>query len=120
MRITYKFYACIFATVMVSACSTPEYQSVERTCSAKYRAEIPTNFVQQTYNATRSRQVPTGQTTCMRFGNIIDCQQTMRTEFYTEPAVRTVDTNRARRESRIRSCTWQTCRERFGNNECRA
>lgn len=83
-------------------------------------AQIPARFEQEMYNQTQTRQVPTGQTTCTGFGNTVSCQQVMRTEYYTIPAVRTVDRNAPMRNSLIKNCAQTLCSQQYGNLECKA
>lgn len=82
-------------------------------------SEIPPIFQQEMYNQTHTRQVPTGQTTCTGYGYSVSCQQTMRTEYYTLPAVRTVDINESRRNSKIQACAQTACFQQYGNAECK-
>jgi hypothetical protein len=100
-------------------CGTPEFQAERSTCTATWMANIPPRYEQEIYNQTQSRQVPTGQTTCVTTGNIVTCNQVMRTEYYTVPAVRTVDRNKPRRDVQIDACTRQACLARYGNAECK-
>ncbi|KIN72303.1 hypothetical protein Z949_1476 [Sulfitobacter guttiformis KCTC 32187] len=46
--------------------------------------------------------------------------QQMRTEFYTVPAVVTVDRNKRRRDAQINQCIQRSCLEKFGNLACKA
>jgi hypothetical protein len=101
------------------ACSTPEFQAERSSCTATWMSNIPPRLEREIYNETRTRQVPTGQTTCVTTGNIVTCNQVMRTEFYTVPAVRTVDRNKPRRDAQIDDCTRRACLARFGNAECK-
>lgn len=91
-----------------------------RGCRAKFMAQIPARYEQEFYNKSQSRQVPTGQTTCTGYGNVVNCQQVMRTEYYTVPAVRTVDRNASMRDALIKRCAETTCHQQYGNLECKA
>jgi hypothetical protein len=95
-----------FAVVLAS-CSSPEFRQEEGVCTANFMRQIPPRFEQEMYNQIQSRQVPTGQTFCSGFGNMVTCNQTMRTEYYSVPAVRTVDRNKSRRDAqRVMPESW--------------
>lgn len=106
-----------FATLL-AGCGTVEYQATRNACAAEWQSKIPPRFEQEFYNRRESRQVPSGRTTCTGFGNFIQCTESMRTEYYTVPAVRTVDRNQARRDAQIRMCTQSNCVRQYGNAEC--
>ena len=108
------------ALALLTSCATAEYKQAENGCRAKFMTQIPARFEQEMYNQSQTRQVPTGQTTCTGYGNTVNCQQVMRTEYYTVPAVRTVDRNASMRNSLIRSCTQTLCSQQYGNLECKA
>ncbi|MEY3003340.1 MAG: hypothetical protein RLZZ491_516 [Pseudomonadota bacterium] len=82
-------------------------------------SKLPPRYERELYNQLRSRQVPTGQTTCTGTGNTITCTQIMRTEYYEAPAVRTVDRNEPRRNAEIEACTRRACLARYGNAACK-
>lgn len=71
------------------------------------------------YNMSQSRQVPSGMTSCTGYGYSMICNQTMRTEYYTIPAVRTVDRNKPQRDAQINACTQNLCMKKYGNAECK-
>ena len=104
---------------VLSGCGTPEYRAEQSLCKSTWMTKIKPRYEQELYNRTESRQVPTGQTTCKTFGNTTNCTQIMRTEYYTVPAVRTVDRNKPRRDAQIDMCTRNSCAEKFGNAECK-
>ena len=107
--------ACL--VLVLSACGTAEYRAEKSSCEVEWMSKIPPRYEQEIYNKTETRQVPTGEITC--FGTyIITCDQTMRTEYYTVPAVRTVDRNEARRDAQSKICTRQACVRKYGNAEC--
>lgn len=115
-----KIYLSSFTLALLASCATAEYKQAESGCQAKFMAQIPARFEQEIYNQSQSRQVPTGQTTCTGYGNTVNCQQMMRTEYYTIPAVRTVDRNAPMRDSLIKSCAQTLCSQQYGNLECKA
>jgi hypothetical protein len=104
---------------LAAGCGTPEFRAEKSICTSDWLAKIPPRFEQELYNQSQSRQVPTGQTTCTGSGNTVTCNQVMRTEYYTVPAVRTVDRNEQRRSVQITACTQRMCVEKFGNAECK-
>ena len=108
-----------FAMLLVS-CSTTEFREEKNICTANWMKKIPPRYEQEMYNKSYTRQVPTGQTTCTGFGNSITCNQIMRTEYYSLPAVRTVDRNKSRRDPQINACTQAKCVQKYGNSECKA
>lgn len=101
------------------SCGTPEFQAEKSSCAATWISKIPPQYEQEMYNAFQTRQVPTGYTSCTGYGYSINCIQTMRTEYYTVPAVRTVDRNSSRRDAEINMCTQNACTMRYGNAECK-
>lgn len=118
----YKIITIVFPVstlALIASCATPEYRSMENGCKSKFMAEIPPIFQQEMYNQTHTRQVPTGQTTCTGYGYSVSCHQTMTTEYYTLPAVRTVDINAPMRNSKIQACAQRACFEQYGNAECK-
>lgn len=82
-------------------------------------SKIPPVYEQEWYNETRSRSVPSGITTCNSFYGTVTCRESMRTEFYTVPSIRTVDRNAPRRDAQIQQCTQQACVRKYGNAECK-
>ena len=108
------------ALLFLCSCSTPEYRAEKSVCSATWLKKIPTRYEQEMYNRMESRQVPTGRTTCHNFGYTISCNQVMRTEYYTVSAVRTVDRNKSRRDSAIKTCTQNQCLKKYGTSDCKA
>lgn len=107
----------------LASCASPEFREEKDICTATWMKKIPPRYGQETYNNIQSRQVPTGQTTCTTTGYgysaYTNCTQSMRTEFYTVPAVRTVDRNKGERDERISACTQQKCYAKYGNVECK-
>ncbi|MCX7565357.1 hypothetical protein OS189_03235 [Sulfitobacter sp. F26169L] len=107
------------AFAMLASCGTPEYRAEQSLCKTSWLNKIKPRFEQELYNRTETRQVPTGQTTCQTVGATTNCIQVMRTEYYTVPAVRTVDRNKPRRDAQIDLCTKNQCVAKFGNAECK-
>jgi hypothetical protein len=107
----------------LASCTTPEFREERGICEATWMKKIPPHYVQEMYNRTESRQVPTGETYCTTHGYgytlYTTCEQVMKTEFYTVPAVRTVDRNERRRNSFINSCVQTKCIQKYGNFECK-
>ena len=112
------------AGLLLASCSTTEFREEKGICTATWMKKIPPRYEQEMYNQTHTRQVPTGQTSCITTGYgysaYTNCTQIMRTEYYTTPAVRTVDRNASRRDARISSCTQQKCNQKYGNAECKS
>jgi len=106
------------AFLSLIGCVTPEYQAAQNSCSTTWMQKIPPRYEQEMYNQLQSTQVPTGQTTCMATGYIVTCNQIMRTQYYSTPAVRTVDRNADRRNAEIQSCTASICVKQYGNAAC--
>jgi len=105
--------------LVVAGCSTPEFKNERNICTSTWMSKIPPNFIQEQYNKRQSRQVSTGRTICRKVINSFVCDEQMTTEYYTVPAVRTVDTNEARRDAQISVCTQKRCVQKFGNSECK-
>lgn len=112
----YLLLSCAFISLI--GCVTPEYQAAQSSCYAKWTDKIPPRYEQEMYNQLQAAQVPTGQTTCMGTGYMVTCNQVMTTQYYTTPAVRTVDRNAARRNAEIQSCTASMCVKQYGNAAC--
>lgn len=110
------------SVLAISGCASKEYRAEKLQCSAAWRNKIPPRYEQEMYNQIQSRQVPTGQTNCTTTGYgytaYTSCTQVMRTEYFTVPAVRTVDRNAARRDAKILSCTINQCLKKYGNKDC--
>jgi hypothetical protein len=113
--------AVVLLTVFtgLAGCGTAEYQATRSSCSATWMQKIPPVYEQEMYNQIRYREVPTGETICTATGATITCKQTMRTESYTEVAVRTVDRAESRRNVQIDACTTEACTRQYGNAECK-
>ncbi|MFC7703335.1 hypothetical protein ACFQXB_03895 [Plastorhodobacter daqingensis] len=109
----------VVAGLVLGSCGTPEFRAEKDSCTASWMAKIPPRYEQEWYNQSQTRQVPTGTTTCTGSGNTLICNQVMRTEYYTVPAVRTVDRNAPLRDPQIQNCTRQACLLKFGNAECK-
>jgi len=109
----------LVCVLFVSACSTAEYSAERNICASTWMSKILPIYEKEIYMRQESRQVPTGQTTCYDYGYSIQCNQTMRTEYYSVPAVRTVDRNAAIRNSKINACTQNMCIKKYGNTECK-
>ena len=112
------------AGLLLASCSTTEFREEEGICTATWMKKIPPRYVKETYNKKMSRKVPTGKITCDTYTigsyTSTDCEQVMRREYYTVPAVRTVDKNKSRRVAQISSCTRQKCNRKYGNAECKS
>ncbi|MEE3072601.1 MAG: hypothetical protein VX378_16020 [Pseudomonadota bacterium] len=114
-----KRTAILVGFAALSSCGTPEYQAEQSICTATWMNRIPPRMEQEIYNETKTREVPTGRSTCTGTGNTMQCIQEMKTEYYSVPAVRTVDRNEAQRDVQIRACTVKVCQEKYGNGECK-
>lgn len=99
-------------------CGTKEFRMEKNICEATWLKKIPPRLEQEMYNKVESRQVPTGYTSCYGYGNYASCNSSMRTEYYTVPAVRTVDRNQSRRNAEIKACTTKRCNKKYGNAKC--
>lgn len=109
----------VAALVLLAACGTPEYRAERNICASTWHAKIPPQLERELYIRTLTRRVPTGRTTCKGSGDNIICHHVMRTEFYTVPAIRIIDTNKPRRDAQINLCTQKSCLKKFGNAECK-
>ncbi|NVO28661.1 hypothetical protein HJ526_14615 [Donghicola sp. C2-DW-16] len=109
------------ALLVAASCGTPEYRAERSLCEAEWAVKIPPVYVKEIYNETRTREVPTGQSICepVKKSKKMVCQDVMRTETYTIPALRTVDRNEGRRDIQIRACAIAACQQKFGNAECK-
>ena len=114
-----KTIGVLGSLMLLASCGTPEFRAERSICASTWLSKIPPRYEQELYSKTESRQVPTGKTTCTSVGNTTTCIQVMRTEYYTVPAVRTVDRNKPRRDAQINLCTRNVCLEKFGNAECK-
>jgi len=103
----------------LAGCATPEYRQEQQVCTAEWTKKIPPDYERQLVNKTRAVEVPTGRTTCRKSGNVVECQQVMRTEFIPYTAVETVDLNKSRRDAQIAACTQSACMAQYGNPECK-
>lgn len=115
----YKHIALSIPFVVLAGCGTPEFRVERDVCTSTWLTKIPPRLERELYNRTETRQVPTGRTICKGNGATLICDQVMRTEFYTVPAVRTVDRNKPRRDVQIAQCTQQSCLSKYGNAECK-
>ena len=119
----FKISALVGLFLMLTSCATTQFREENNICTATWMDKIPPHYEQETYSQIRSRQVPTGQISCSTWGygysSSTNCTQHMRTEFYTVPAVRTVDRNKNRRDAEISKCTQQRCIFKYGNVECK-
>ena len=109
--------------LMLASCATAEFREEKGICTATWMKKIPPRYEREMYNQLQFRQVPTGQISCTTTGfgysAYTNCTQLMRTEYYTVPAVRTVDRNKGRRDTKISACTQQKCTAKYGNVECK-
>jgi hypothetical protein len=115
-----KHTALLIPLLILAGCGTPEFRAEQNLCKSTWLTKIPPRLERELYNRSETRQVPTGRTICKGSGNTLICDQVMRTEFYTVPAVRTVDRNAPRRDIQIAQCTMESCQAKFGNAECKA
>ena len=118
----YKVFRCLLvltlSSFVLASCTSPQYKDTKNACLASWLKKLPPKLAQQSYMLRQSREVPTGRTDCYTTGNYTSCNQVMRTEYYSTPAVRTVDTNAAQRGVKIRSCTKTACIKKYGNSDC--
>ena len=116
MKLKLFVVATMFLTLF--GCGTKEFRMEKNICEASWLKKIPPKLEREMYNKIESRQVPTGHTSCYGYGNYASCNSTMRTEYYTVPAVRTVDRNESRRNAEINACTSKRCNKKYGNAKC--
>jgi hypothetical protein len=109
----------VLALLLLASCGTPEFRAERSLCTAEWSKKIEPRLERELYNRSVSRQVPTGRTVCKTSGETTVCDRVMRTEYFTVPAVRTVDRNKPRRDAQILQCTQNICLEKFGNAECK-
>ena len=123
MKIIMRNIALLGVGLLLASCSTTEFREENSICKATWMKKIPPRYVKETYNKRMSREVPTGKIKCesdtIFNTTYTDCEQVTKTEYYTVPAVRTVDRNESRRDSQISSCTRQKCNRKYGNAECK-
>ena len=114
----------IFIVLLLTSCSTTEFRKEKSICRAIWMKKIPPVYEQEMYNKVMSRQVPTGRTNCYTTGSgnyaYTNCNQIMKTEYYSVPTMRTVDRNAPSRDKKITACTRQKCTEKYRNNECKS
>lgn len=103
---------------VLTGCASPEFKAAQSECASTWMRKIPAQYEKEMYNESRKREVPTGETTCTTVGNTVNCKQHMKTEYYTVPAVRTVDRNKGNRDAQIQACTRDICLSRYGNTAC--
>jgi hypothetical protein len=108
----------IGAVLIMSGCSSVEFRQEKDMCESTWMSKIPPVYEQEMYNKSQTRQVSTGQTYCTGYGYSLNCRTRMRTEYYTVPAIRTVDKNEYQRDAEIKSCTRIKCIQRMGNARC--
>ena len=106
--------------VVLAGCGTPEFRVERSACASEWVVKIPPRLEQELYTRIETRQVPTGRTICKPVGATTVCDQIMRSESYSVPAIRTVDRNKPRRDAQISQCARAACVKSFGNPECKA
>jgi len=104
--------------LLLSACTTPEYDAERRACTAQWMTRIQPDFAQQLVERLRYEQRPTGRTTCTTTGNQTTCVDQMTTIAIPYTTVETVDLNKPRRDAQIADCTARACVARYGNPSC--
>ena len=108
---------------LLTACATKQYRQAERSCKNEWMMKIPPRMEQEMYNKSEMRQVPDGTINCSTYGSgyykTTNCTQGTKLEYYTVPAVRTVDRNKPQRDLRIKSCTEYKCYKTHGNAKCK-
>lgn len=104
--------------VLLSGCTTPEYDAERRACTAQWMTRIAPDFAQQLVERVRFEQRPTGRTTCTTTGNQTSCIDEMTTISIPYTTVETVDRNKPRRDAEIAACTARACIARYGNAAC--
>ena len=113
-----KVLVFLASVALLSSCTTPEFQAAESSCTSTWLTQLPPRYEQEMYNQSHSREVPTGQTICSGDGYVVTCDAVMRTEYYTIPAVRTVDRSLSLRNGRIQACAAEMCMQQYGNTAC--
>ena len=122
LKIIAQATCCTLAVGLLVGCATQELREERALCTSQWMQTIPPVFEKELYNKTMSREVPTGQVNCTTTGTYIrstSCTQVMRTEYYTVPAVRTIDRNEDVRDAQIKSCVQSQCIQKFGNSDCK-
>ena len=119
---SFKRIAKIATAVVVSGCSTPQYDAAKYACQQKGFAAYPPKIVQQLVKKSRRVQVPDGRVSCTSYGlgDTIDtnCRQGTKSvrEYYND--IENVDLNRSARRNFVSNCTRNTCYQQYGNTKC--
>tara|TARA_Y100000991_G_C21779980_1_gene266752 strand:- start:180 stop:548 length:369 start_codon:yes stop_codon:yes gene_type:complete len=111
----------LLVTLFFVNCGTPEFRNMRSICKSIWLDKIPAKYAQQNYMKQMSRQVPSGNITCYSYGTnnrYTNCKESKKTEYYSVPAVRTVDLNSSRRNAKIKACAINKCINKYGNGEC--
>lgn len=112
------FRLCLFGTVLLASCGTPEYRVERQHCEATWMLKIPPVYRQEVVTKYRNEERPTGRSTCTTTGAVTNCQQAMETVSVPYTDVETVDIKARQRNPQIQSCAARTCTAKFGNSKC--
>ncbi|MBT3550617.1 MAG: sel1 repeat family protein [Rhodospirillaceae bacterium] len=118
---SFKRIAKIATAVVVSGCSTPQYDAAKYACQQKGFAAYPPKIVQQLVKKSRRVQVPDGRINCTTLGSEViytDCQQGTKSVKQNYNDIENVDLNRSARRNFIANCTRNTCYQQYGNTRC--
>ncbi len=137
-----KLFIALLA-IVVGGCSTNEYRQTEASCKSQWTYKLPVDNKQIVVNRVRHETVNDGPPSCYTTpvrcqtttqvampyyhkgwqkthctGGRTSCTQPQKTIEIPYTEVVTVDQNESERWGKIKNCTRQRCRERYGNSRC--
>lgn len=105
--------------VLLVGCATQERRNAVDRCQSSALRMYPYKFERMLVTKNKTIQVPTGDVTCTRYGNVTQCDSQMRTEYIPYTAIDNVDVNRDLREAEAKSCADSFCLSTYQNRECK-
>ena len=120
-------YFNLIVIFLLHSCASGEYYATQDECKGKGLAQYPQKIYQYETTYYRTVEVPTGNTNCTSkynpygstYGQMdTECKQETRTESQPYRGLATADSNEEIRDSWVKTCIINTCRERYGNADC--
>lgn len=113
----YTLFIHIFSLLLLPSCATDQWYQAENECTVVGYQYYPPNYQRLLVTKTQWVNVPDGYD-CHRTKNSEHCSTRTKREPQDYQSMEDVDINTKARNSYIRHCIEEVCKQRYGNVDC--
>lgn len=109
---------CIFV-ITLCGCVSVDHKNVEKECESYASKIYPPKYEDIDSSETKRKDLIASVSSCDEAGNTLKCDKS-KSEDQIDNKIEFIDSNAKARNDYILNCIIKTCKERFGNSQCKS